>query len=249
MLRPNMPIAPLGESGGGGGLVEKLRELHNARSEGLISDAEFENAKRAALMSVTTVLPVEPELLPVEPELLPVELEPAVPDITGTYNGPEGLAYIVTAGATTAVVGVRILRRGRDISQHGPREMLYQGGMTWEGVLPRHVHRGAKLYWTFDAPGFQAFTSTAHTKKPRRFVKHVAPLASQHMARGLGGARKCAREGCPFAVHTRQGHGYCCNRCAAGRLVFTPIYPCFICAVLSGCDTHGPACERIITIE
>ena len=82
--------------------MEKLRELHNARSEGLISDAEFENAKRAALMSVTTVLPVEPELLPrqtfeaVKYIMSTWGFSPEAPlaDLLHMYRATEGLTEI-----------------------------------------------------------------------------------------------------------------------------------------------------------
>ena len=168
--------------------------------------------------------------MPVEAvPVMPAAIEPAVPDISGTYDGPEGLAYIVTAGPTADSVRVRVLQRGRDISQHGTREMRHQGGTVWQGVLPRHVHGGATLYWTFDPPAFQTFTSTAHTKPPRRWTKRAAPPAVQHMDRAAGPIQRAPGT---LRLTLADGHagrsikreGDCC-------LLFPPpVFVCCLCA-------------------
>ena len=103
--------------------------------------------------------------------------------IDGTYDGPDGLRYIVHArGPTSVIAEVYHLGRSINISY----EMRRTSNSTWQGQLPKRVHGGARITWAFEHGGV-AFNSTAHGKPARRFVKQSGSGESESKPAAIEG--------------------------------------------------------------
>jgi len=107
---------------------------------------------------------------------------PMMPNINGTYNGPEGFRYdISNANQNGDTVLAKIFKSGRNLNISFEMRYAFADNL-WMGRLPRHVHGGADIRWVFETD-LSSFTSSASGKPTRRFTKRAdAPAPIQPVA-------------------------------------------------------------------